>query len=204
MLVTLLLCLYFFCFFFFSSIIRHTICALVTGVQTCALPIYRSTSRPARATGCGTRRHSDAGSPTSASSACASSRMTVRSMGFSRLVRCAVRYYGGDTPVHGDHADRSSAPPSSASHSRTRHPHGPARPAPRADAGRGVDGIGRRRLRRHGWADQVRGARPASVRGGILPLLLRPALAVALAAAARAGGAAPPRAPPCRPEVRRG
>src|SRR3546814_2989691 len=27
------------CFFFFSSRSRHTICALVTGVQTCALPI---------------------------------------------------------------------------------------------------------------------------------------------------------------------
>src|SRR3546814_568094 len=31
-------CLYF--FFFFSSRRRHTSCALVTGVQTCALPIY--------------------------------------------------------------------------------------------------------------------------------------------------------------------
>src|SRR3546814_8008926 len=30
-------CYYF--FFFFSSRIRHTSCALVTGVQTCALPI---------------------------------------------------------------------------------------------------------------------------------------------------------------------
>src|SRR3546814_19082794 len=30
----------FFCFFFFSSRRRHTRCALVTGVQTCALPIY--------------------------------------------------------------------------------------------------------------------------------------------------------------------
>src|SRR3546814_19245210 len=29
-------------FFFFSSRRRHTRCALVTGVQTCALPIYRS------------------------------------------------------------------------------------------------------------------------------------------------------------------
>src|SRR3546814_10342697 len=29
-------------FFFFSSRRRHTICALVTGVQTCALPIFRS------------------------------------------------------------------------------------------------------------------------------------------------------------------
>src|SRR3546814_9208596 len=28
-------------FFFFSSRIRHTRCALVTGVQTCALPIFR-------------------------------------------------------------------------------------------------------------------------------------------------------------------
>src|SRR3546814_7741000 len=27
--------------FFFASIRRHTICALVTGVQTCALPIWR-------------------------------------------------------------------------------------------------------------------------------------------------------------------
>src|SRR3546814_2435758 len=27
---------------FFSSRIRHTICALVTGVQTCALPIFAS------------------------------------------------------------------------------------------------------------------------------------------------------------------
>src|SRR3546814_6274200 len=30
----------FLCFFFFSSRIRHTRCALVTGVQTCALPIF--------------------------------------------------------------------------------------------------------------------------------------------------------------------
>src|SRR3546814_10121866 len=29
-----------FFFFFFSSRRRHTICALVTGVQTCALPIW--------------------------------------------------------------------------------------------------------------------------------------------------------------------
>src|SRR3546814_8409786 len=29
-------------FFFFSSRRRHTRCALVTGVQTCALPIYRA------------------------------------------------------------------------------------------------------------------------------------------------------------------
>src|SRR3546814_9103675 len=31
-----------FVFFFFASRRRHTRCALVTGVQTCALPIYRT------------------------------------------------------------------------------------------------------------------------------------------------------------------
>src|SRR3546814_2050823 len=38
------------CFFFFSSRRRHTRCALVTGVQTCALPISRheALSRPGR------------------------------------------------------------------------------------------------------------------------------------------------------------
>src|SRR3546814_3129050 len=36
-----MLCLRFaYVFFFFSSRRRHTRCALVTGVQTCALPIY--------------------------------------------------------------------------------------------------------------------------------------------------------------------
>src|SRR3546814_9433982 len=34
-----MVCLCIFCFFFFSSRRRHTRCALVTGVQTCALPI---------------------------------------------------------------------------------------------------------------------------------------------------------------------
>src|SRR3546814_3872624 len=33
-------------FFFFSSRRRHTRCALVTGVQTCALPIYESYGEP--------------------------------------------------------------------------------------------------------------------------------------------------------------
>src|SRR3546814_983132 len=33
-------CVFLFCFFFFSSRRRHTRCALVTGVQTCALPIF--------------------------------------------------------------------------------------------------------------------------------------------------------------------
>src|SRR3546814_21141935 len=33
-------------FFFFSSRRRHTRCALVTGVQTCALPIYKMANAP--------------------------------------------------------------------------------------------------------------------------------------------------------------
>src|SRR3546814_6442407 len=36
------------CLFFFSSRRRHTRCALVTGVQTCALPISNCTSSPCR------------------------------------------------------------------------------------------------------------------------------------------------------------
>src|SRR3546814_9319088 len=38
------------CFFFFSSRRRHTRCALVTGVQTCALPISRMISKTVLAT----------------------------------------------------------------------------------------------------------------------------------------------------------
>src|SRR3546814_9648468 len=38
-----------FFFFFFSSIRRHTRCALVTGVQTCALPISVALARTAAA-----------------------------------------------------------------------------------------------------------------------------------------------------------
>src|SRR3546814_5053456 len=38
-----------FVYLFFSSRRRHTRCALVTGVQTCALPIYRQRDRRQRA-----------------------------------------------------------------------------------------------------------------------------------------------------------
>src|SRR3546814_4792300 len=44
-------------FFFFSSRGRHTICALVTGVQTCALPIFfRQIARGGRRLGKSFRR----------------------------------------------------------------------------------------------------------------------------------------------------
>src|SRR3546814_2479458 len=50
---TYFVCVYLACFFFFSSRRRHTRCALVTGVQTCALPIWlmqavRSSLKPSR------------------------------------------------------------------------------------------------------------------------------------------------------------
>src|SRR3546814_1530270 len=43
-------------FFFFSSRRRHTRCALVTGVQTCALPICGGAGGVAAAGGIGARR----------------------------------------------------------------------------------------------------------------------------------------------------
>src|SRR3546814_9200363 len=49
LLVTCLSIVNFFFLFFFSSRRRHTICALVTGVQTCALPISCSRARPGAA-----------------------------------------------------------------------------------------------------------------------------------------------------------
>src|SRR3546814_1784784 len=39
------------CYFFFSSRRRHTRCALVTGVQTCALPIFTDNLGSARSRG---------------------------------------------------------------------------------------------------------------------------------------------------------
>src|SRR3546814_16610865 len=48
-------------FFFFSSRRRHTRCALVTGVQTCALPIWRSALRHHHPpVGCGARQSANA------------------------------------------------------------------------------------------------------------------------------------------------
>src|SRR3546814_4820551 len=43
----MLLVIFVMCCFFFSSRRRHTRCALVTGVQTCALPISRCAPSPA-------------------------------------------------------------------------------------------------------------------------------------------------------------
>src|SRR3546814_3711877 len=46
-------CVVDFMFFFFSSRRRHTRCALVTGVQTCALPIYGRVREVNRIMPCG-------------------------------------------------------------------------------------------------------------------------------------------------------
>src|SRR3546814_6826885 len=47
--IVFMVCLFILFCFFFSSRRRHTRCALVTGVQTCALPIYPSRDQPAHA-----------------------------------------------------------------------------------------------------------------------------------------------------------
>src|SRR3546814_6769693 len=47
--------MYFLFLFFFSSRRRHTRCALVTGVQTCALPIFRSDGAAVAASECTAR-----------------------------------------------------------------------------------------------------------------------------------------------------
>src|SRR3546814_4725604 len=49
MIVVVMLVYFFLSFFFFSSRRRHTRCALVTGVQTCALPIYVAAPEAGRA-----------------------------------------------------------------------------------------------------------------------------------------------------------
>src|SRR3546814_18377425 len=58
-------------FFFFSSRRRHTRCALVTGVQTCALPIYRlnksNGARVKEAVDLATGNYAPAGKPSLAS-----------------------------------------------------------------------------------------------------------------------------------------
>src|SRR3546814_5349563 len=52
-LVALVVFILFMYFFFFSSRRRHTRCALVTGVQTCALPIYAGPAMSADASRAG-------------------------------------------------------------------------------------------------------------------------------------------------------
>src|SRR3546814_6239467 len=51
--VVVVMCGCFVEYFFFSSRRRHTRCALVTGVQTCALPISLPAPSPLRGEGCG-------------------------------------------------------------------------------------------------------------------------------------------------------
>src|SRR3546814_15299364 len=71
-----------FLFFFFSSRRRHTRCALVTGVQTCALPIWRCRGRTRRRWS--RRRARRPGAPRKRSSACRPSRLPP-SRSFRRL-----------------------------------------------------------------------------------------------------------------------
>src|SRR3546814_4548040 len=75
------------CFFFFSSRRRHTRCALVTGVQTCALPIFAAADGPATA-----RLAGDAGLTSTA-------RFRDSTVVADRGVRLRAVRAGGDTDV---------------------------------------------------------------------------------------------------------
>src|SRR3546814_9477287 len=74
-----LLCL---CFFFFSSRRRHTRCALVTGVQTCALPILLAGA-------CSTTRQFRASE---------AERVTIESNMRGHIERLASEEFGGRKP----------------------------------------------------------------------------------------------------------
>src|SRR3546814_19728110 len=75
--------------FFFSSRSRHTRCALVTGVQTCALPIYGAVRRPVRSCAAG------------AASVCARTGRDRRRMPGTEAGGCDVRSQrgGGGRPL---------------------------------------------------------------------------------------------------------
>src|SRR3546814_1819121 len=91
------LCMIFvFCLFFFSSRRRHTRCALVTGVQTCALPISprrRGPSPSHRDSGTRPCRGSRSRSPRTA---CAGGRSEERRVGKECVSTCRSRW----SPYH--------------------------------------------------------------------------------------------------------
>src|SRR3546814_8524790 len=86
--VVSILCFLIFCFFF-SSRRRHTRCALVTGVQTCALPISALS---------GVGRHRNH-APT-LDTDCGQSTPVTHTLAQSRLACAALRYcpWAGDVP----------------------------------------------------------------------------------------------------------
>src|SRR3546814_4269100 len=88
--------------FFFSSRNRHTSCALVTGVQTCALPIW-SRSRMAATPACG-----PASSSTCASWAATSTIFTAK---WNTTARDAARRRGRAFPAECLRAKRMGTPP---------------------------------------------------------------------------------------------
>src|SRR3546814_6310270 len=80
-------------FFFFSSRRRHTRCALVTGVQTCALPILRMTSSTRQASPSMSGRQLGG---TTASTSSAGSRSEERRVGKECVSTCRSRW----SPYH--------------------------------------------------------------------------------------------------------
>src|SRR3546814_1220295 len=89
-------------FFFFSSRRRHTRCALVTGVQTCALPICTNNPITLNITG---------GAPTSVAVGTAPAHGTATASGTSITYTPAAGYAGSDSFTYtAANASGTSAP----------------------------------------------------------------------------------------------
>src|SRR3546814_7858732 len=91
----LLILVWFVFFFFFSSRRRHTRCALVTGVQTCALPISTDCARAPTARKPLRRGRNNAGSGVRARS-CEPPRSEERRVGKECVSTCRSRW----SPYH--------------------------------------------------------------------------------------------------------
>src|SRR3546814_7063435 len=83
----MLCCTYVVCIFFFSSRRRHTRCALVTGVQTCALPIYHRAPQSQQ-----TSSRSRAFVPRTASARATSSMCSTPNRNFSTAASSSSRH----------------------------------------------------------------------------------------------------------------
>src|SRR3546814_18782452 len=107
--------------FCFSSRRRHTICALVTGVQTCALPIYAARSRLAARGGGGAQRPDDRGDGPGGARA-----------GRSELARRSVRgtLAGPQTGARPPLSRRRTARPGAPGTGHGRHGEKPLAPSP--------------------------------------------------------------------------
>src|SRR3546814_14803062 len=101
MLLFVCLCLFCLCvfgcfFFFFSSRRRHTRCALVTGVQTCALPIYEDGATAALGKAPDPSVHFEDGGGLGASGGATAPHRPLHHQGFPPVIRTLNSLLKGD------------------------------------------------------------------------------------------------------------